>query len=236
MRRRILLNFRVEAEVAARQLPSPFRPRLHHGWALAGVCLLRLEEMRPAFLPASMGMSSENALHRFAVEWEEKGETHHGLFVARRDTNSPLAVITRGRLLPGDPHLASFKIRSGTREVEVEIHAQYGEMDLVFSGSLQRQWPKDSCFGSVEAASRFFEAERLGYSTRRGAAGLEGFQWTTREWDVQALTVQEISASYFDDLARFPQGSTHFDHALMLQNVQHEWAVAPQLACECAAA
>ena len=38
--RRILVNYRVDAKVAAPLLPAPFRPKLAHGYAMAGICLI----------------------------------------------------------------------------------------------------------------------------------------------------------------------------------------------------
>ena len=71
IKRRMLINFRVDASVMQRFLPAPFRPKLHQGHAIAGICLIRLEEIRPGGLPALLGVSSENAAHRIAVEWDE---------------------------------------------------------------------------------------------------------------------------------------------------------------------
>jgi hypothetical protein len=45
--RRLLVNFRVQPAVAARVLPPPFRPKLHAGHAVAGICLIRLQDIRP---------------------------------------------------------------------------------------------------------------------------------------------------------------------------------------------
>jgi hypothetical protein len=73
IRRRILVNFRVDPEVVKRQLPKPFRPKLHRGDAVAGVCLIRLEQIRPTHVPAALGIASENAAHRIAVVWDEEG-------------------------------------------------------------------------------------------------------------------------------------------------------------------
>ncbi len=67
--RRLLVNFRVRPEVLAALLPGPFRPKLVHGFGMAGICLIRLEQVRPRGLPAFVGLSSENAAHRIAVEW-----------------------------------------------------------------------------------------------------------------------------------------------------------------------
>jgi len=64
IRRRLLVNFRVDPAVMQRQLPAPFRPKLHDAYAIAGVCLIRLENIRPRRFPAMLGISSENAAHR----------------------------------------------------------------------------------------------------------------------------------------------------------------------------
>ena len=59
IRRRILVNFRVAPEVIQRLLPDPFRPKLHRGQAIAGICLIRLEDIRPVRFPRMVGFSSE---------------------------------------------------------------------------------------------------------------------------------------------------------------------------------
>lgn len=54
--RRILVNYRVDPEVAARLLPAPFRPKLADGHAMAGICLIRLKQLRPSFVPLPLGI------------------------------------------------------------------------------------------------------------------------------------------------------------------------------------
>ena len=71
IKRRLLVNFRVDPDAIRQQLPPSFRPKLHRGHAIAGICLIRLEDIRPAGLPALIGFSSENAAHRIAVEWTD---------------------------------------------------------------------------------------------------------------------------------------------------------------------
>src|SRR5262245_16299490 len=88
--RRILVNYRVDAEVLAETLPQPFRPKLIDGMGMVGICLIRLKHIRPSYLPSWLGISSENAAHRVAVEWEQNGERREGVYVQRRDTNSRL--------------------------------------------------------------------------------------------------------------------------------------------------
>src|SRR5437899_2482413 len=69
--RRLLVNYRVDPDVLAPLLPAPFRPKLVRGYGLVGICLIRLKRVRPTFLPSWLGIASENAAHRAAVEWDD---------------------------------------------------------------------------------------------------------------------------------------------------------------------
>ena len=108
--RRILVTYRVAPDVQARLLPAPFRPRLVRGFGMAGICLIRLREVRPARLPAWLGVHSENAANRVAVEWEQDGVLREGVYIRRRDTSSRLNALAGGRLFPGIHHHAHFTV------------------------------------------------------------------------------------------------------------------------------
>ena len=69
MQRRILVNYRVEPDALGSVLPPPLRPARVGGYGVTGICLIRLGGIRPAGMPAALGVTSENAAHRIAVEW-----------------------------------------------------------------------------------------------------------------------------------------------------------------------
>src|ERR1700688_2904901 len=77
---------------------------------LLDFCLIRLKHIRPRFQPAFLGISSENAAHRIAVEWEQNGQHREGVFIPRRDTSSRLNTLMGGRLFPGEHHRANFRV------------------------------------------------------------------------------------------------------------------------------
>ena len=110
IRRRLLVNFRVAPDVIQRHLPAPFRPKLHDGHAIAGICLIRLEGIRPKGVPEIFGLSSENAAHRIAVVWEDGGEMREGVYIPRRDTGSLIGHLAGGRVFPGEHHRAQFQV------------------------------------------------------------------------------------------------------------------------------
>src|SRR5262249_9797878 len=59
--RRLLVNYRIAPDALSGILPPPFRPKLVGGYAIAGICLIRLASVRPRGLPAGLGLRSENA-------------------------------------------------------------------------------------------------------------------------------------------------------------------------------
>lgn len=230
IRRRLLVNFRVDAEVMRRFLPAPFRPKLHAGHAVAGICLIRLEQIRPAFLPRFCGLSSENAAHRIAVLWDDpSGEEREGVFIPRRDTSSFLNHFAGGRLFPGEHRLADFAVTDDGNRVTMSVQARDHAMSLRLCAHESNALPPSSCFGSLDESSRFFEGGSLGYSVTRDCCRLDGIRLHVSDWTAQPLAVEEVESSFFADESVFPPGSVAFDHGLVMRNLRHEWHEAAEM-------
>jgi len=224
IRRRILVNFRVDPEVMRAQIPARFTPKLHDGKAIAGICLIRLEEIRPRALPAFVGLASENAAHRVAVCWRgEDGEEKEGVFIPRRDTSSTMNRIAGGRLFPGEHHLAAFEVDCSDDRIRLEMESSDGQVSVRVLGRTTAALPESSSFSSVAEASAFFEPGSLGYSATSDPSRLDGVMLKTKTWKVEPLAIEEVYSSYFSDEMRFPKGSVDFDCALLMRNIAHEW-------------
>jgi len=230
IRRRLLVNFRVEAQVMKNWLPAPFRPKLHNGFAIAGICLIRLEQIRPRWVPKFLGHSSENAAHRVAVEWtDDSGESRSGVFVPRRDTNSRLNCWAGGRLFPGQQNRADFEVVERGSQIALTIRSRDGVVSVRVSGREVTHFPRTSCFESLAVASRYFEEGGTGYSPGKDCCRLEGMELRTRSWKVQPLEVEQVESSFFAAGVQFPAGSVTFDHALIMRDIPHEWHDLPDL-------
>ena len=229
IRRRILANFRVDPEVMQRLLPSRFTPKLHDGLAVAGICLIRLEHIRPKFVPLNVGLNSENAAHRVAVLWEEEGQTREGVFISRRDTNSELNVLLGGRVFPGEHHQAAFSVKESPSEISLSMQSADATVAVQVEGKIAEQLPSASIFSSLNEASAFFESGSLGYSVTHDADRLDGLRLETKQWQVEPLEIGKVHSTYFSDETMFPKDSIAFDHALIMRNVEHEWHTADDL-------
>jgi hypothetical protein len=232
--RRILVNYRVEPAVLAAQLPPPFRPKLIHGVAMAGICLIRLRAVRPRFVPAWLGIGSENAAHRAAVEWDEAGAVRQGVYIWRRDTSSRLNALVGGRLFPGIHHRAAYTVHETADHLEVALRSADGVTRVSVSGRRATALPASSVFHSLEEASTFFEGGSLGYSATADPTRHQGLELRCRSWHVEPLTVERVESSFFDDPARFPPGSVALDCALLMRGIEHEWHGKEDLCCAAA--
>ena len=221
--RRLLVNFRVEPEVIQRLLPSPFRPKLHNGHAVAGICLIRLEGIRPKRVPRMLGLSSENAAHRVAVIWDDDKGSHEGVYIPRRDTGSLMNHLAGGRLFPGEHHRASFRVEDADDQISLEMRSADGLVRVDVVGRTALSLPTTSTFGTVAAASAFFEPGSVGYSATASGQRLDGVVLKTHTWSVAPLTLDRVFSSYFADESKFPAGTIAFDCALIMRNVAHEW-------------
>ncbi len=229
--RRILANYRIDPDVMRANLPPPFRPKLVNGYGLAGICLIRLKSIRPRFFPFAWGIGSENAAHRFAVEWDAQGSRHEGVYIPRRDTNSWLNTLAGGRIFPGVHHRAAFVVKETNENFSVALDSQDGKTHVSVSGSVSEHIAGTSVFASLSAASDFFRAGSLGYSATNTPGRYDGLELCCRQWKVESMKIEKMESSFFEDPTRFPSGSIVFDCALLMRQIEHEWRGREEICC-----
>jgi hypothetical protein len=195
--------------------------------------MIRLKDIRPRGFPAWVGVGSENAAHRIAVQWEQDGRPRQGVYVPRRDTSSRFNAIAGGRLFPGVQHHAGFDVREDDERFRVSFQSDDGAVRVSVDASIAPYMPKDSVFESLQEASAFFEAGSLGYSATRNPRAFDGMELRTDQWKVDPLAVLIAESSFFQDESRFPPGAVEFDNALVMRGIEHEWVGRPTLCAPC---
>jgi len=230
VRRHLLVNYRVDAGVMRDWLPAPFEPKLHRGWAVAGVCLIRVEQMPRSLARFGRGLGSENAAHRVAVRWPEGPDVHEGVYVCSSHTDSLLGHLSRRGVLPGEQRRARFRVWDDGREIGLSMRSSDRSQVVELAGHAGAAMPPSSIFGSIREASVFFERGSVGYAPSQGGRGYVGVAADAPHWAVHPLAVTHVSSSFFEDGTRFPPGSAEFDHALVMRDVEHVWRGLPELA------
>jgi len=228
--RRLLVNYRVDPEVLQAVLPQPFRPWLVDDCGVAGICLIRLGSLRPVGLPAWSGLTTENAAHRIAVEWDEHNENRRGVFIPRRDTSSRVTHLVGGRLFPGEHHHADFQVREDGTHYDVSFASDDGTLRFAAAVRETRTVPRGSVFGSLAQASAFFRAGSLGYSATRRAGKADGLELSCDSWNLTPARIEHVESTFFDDESSFPRGSTVVDSAFVMRDLDATWHAQQSLA------
>ena len=233
--RRLLLNYLLDPDVLAPLLPAPLRPRLVGGSAVAGICMIRLGDLRPAGLPAAVGLRTENAAHRIAVTWDDPdgGPERTGVYIPRRHSASRPTVWLGGRLFPGAHDRARFTVADRDRgggELRVAFAGPAGSERVDVTVAETDDWPGSAVFSGLEEASEFFRAGGAGYSPGRTPGRLDGLELRTSAWAVRPAVVTRVASTYFDDPGLFPPGSARPDVALVMRDVPVTWHSLPAMA------
>jgi Uncharacterized conserved protein (COG2071) len=230
--RRLLVNYRVEPEIAARLLPAPLRPQRVEGWAVAGICLIRLGRIRPAWLPGAAGLRSENAAHRIAVEWDGPRGPRTGVYIPRRDSGSLVTVVAGDRLFPGRQTRASFQVRESEAEFGISVVSRDDATRMSVEASVADGLTGSMLFDDLSKASEFFRCGSVGFSPSRDGTYLDGVELRTGAWRVEPLRIRGLTSSFFDDRTRFPTGTATADCALLMRDVPATWHPVPPMGAE----
>ncbi|HUP86799.1 MAG TPA: DUF2071 domain-containing protein [Acidimicrobiales bacterium] len=220
--RRLLVNWRANPDVVAPLLPAPFRPQLVDGSAVIGICFVRLGHLRPRGLPAGLGLRSESAAHRIAVERDTPDGVKPAVYVLRRVTDSRLAVVAGGRLFPGVHSHGTFDVRETTDQLDIAFTTADGRHDASVSAQLTDAL-HSRLFASMGDISTFFGSASVGWSPSRTTDALEGVELASEGWSMMPAMVQDARSSYFDDPQRFPPGSTELDSAVLMRELPVSW-------------
>lgn len=217
MRRRLLLTYRVEADVARSLIPAPFRPQLVQGSAVGGICMIALGDLRPGWVRPTFGVSTQNVAHRFAVEWDEGERVRQGVYVTERHSSGLIPVIGGGRFFPGVQSHARFHVDESETRFQVRMSAP----DALVSADVELTEEWDSAlFATVQEASDFYRAGAIGWSPGRDGRAAEALELTSTSWSVAPGRINALTSSFFDAL---PVGAATVDSALVMRDISVLW-------------
>lgn len=205
--RRLLVTYRADPDVVAGLLPAPYRPQIVDGWALAGMCLIRLGHLVLRGKPQWGGNHPEDAAHRIAMEWDTPGGTQTGVYIVRRDSNSLSNVLAAGCIYPGRHNRSRFVVNESPEEIRIYCRALDASVEFDVHVRLTETLEGSKLFRDVTEASAFFGQD----ATDAG----EDAAWT-----MHPASVLAASSSYFGNAERFPRGSIEVDSALVMRPIE----------------
>lgn len=219
----VLLNFRTDAEVLRRLLPSPFEPRLVDGYGLVGILLFTMKDLTCETTMGFPSPPSDHVLYRIAVSWKQGGRTFHGMYLLRHEVNTRLPVRQRRRgLFP----VAGIPVRWHKGSVSSSIEwtlKNKAKTKLHMKAKISSSFSGGSVFRSLEEASDFFATERAAIAPRFQKSIFSNTHFLPLQWPVQPLFVQKLTTDVDQLHNLFPQGQIFFDSGLIWPKIPCKW-------------
>lgn len=223
IRHRLLVSYAADPDVVRPLVPAPLRVQEVAGRAVVGICCIGLDDLRPAGLPAWLGLRSDNAAHRIAVEWDAPDGPVEGVYVLRRDTAERVPRLLGGRVFPGVHGRARVDVRQRGDRLSIALRTRDG-VEVAVEAAPATGWTS-RLFETAEVASRFYARCGAGFSPGRHGE-LEGVHMASSRWATEPVDVQ-VASSFYDDRTRFPEGSIELDSALLMRDLPVLWTRIP---------
>jgi hypothetical protein len=221
IRRRLLVNALVDPDEVGRRLPAGVRPHvIDGGGTVVGCCLVDFTDIRPARVPAGLGISFRAAADRISVEWDDPaGRPIVGVYVPVRCSDSRLGVLLGGRRYPGAQRRVRVLASEEGRDVRWSVDDAAGRGDyrirLVATVDDAPTSPLHHPVGATCVGATF------GLSpTRQG--GVEAARMDPDHRVARELWVDQVSSTFLSGFTSARPAPSY-----LLRDVQVTWSAAP---------
>jgi hypothetical protein len=218
MARRLLVNWRVPPRAAQRALPPGVRPHLVHGHAVVGLCLVRLEKLRPARLPPLFGLASENVAVRMGVEIDTRAGPEKAVLIFHRDTNSWVNFLCAPRVGFGRQHRVRISVRQEKDRTQITMSSPAHSFDVAVQPA--EELSKASVFGALEEAANYFRGSEKGYSPAPAGLGWHAAKLQLFTWKLAPMRILHARSTFIE---RMFGGTASVDSAFVMRNIPHAW-------------
>lgn len=193
-------------------------------WAFWNIVACRVEKMRPAGWPASLGVSYHHVAYRLMVSAKlEDGARQPGIYFLRSDADQPL--LAWGGNMTSDFRFNRARIElkesGGKLTAKVRSKDRKGDAELEIDTAARAEPVPGSIFGSLDEAKSVLKYQPTGLAPGpRGRARLAEVFREESAWDERA--VQVVSARW-EYLAGLAQNDIVLELATRVAPIDYKW-------------
>ena len=220
----ILANFAMAPDVLARRLPPHLQPAVHDGRAFLSVVIARMERMRPAFLPAALGVTYSQVVYRAVVTCGNE----RGVHFLRSDADNGLMVAAGNALTFFRFHRADItwsldetSLRFQLKPRNDDTAAIHGDYNLRGGGTAM---PASSRFATLEEAQGFLTELYVAFGRERGDGSVEAVRIQRNAW--RSVVVPDRVAVYqaMSSGLLFDAAEAELDSCFYVEQMKYRWS------------
>jgi uncharacterized protein YqjF (DUF2071 family) len=205
-------------------LPPGLLLDTHNELGFTAIAFVQTEDLRPAFLPASLGLDFFLTGYRIFVRVAD-APTLRGLYILRSDTNRQTMVVLGNLLTHYRYRLADIHTeeRDGRLAIRARTAAREADLDLVADlTSKPAPLPAGSPFADLTEARRYAGPLPYTFDHDGSTGSIIAVKATRRDWNPEPIAVEAREASFLDS-PDFFSGNPVLANAFHVENVDYRW-------------
>jgi len=191
LRRCWLFTFRTPESKARAHLPAPLELITRGGFAFWNVVVCELRSLRPAPLPAALGIGYWHIAYRLHTRAKlESGETIEGLYFVRSDCDRWLMARAGNLLTNFRFHLASVAVGTEEATVEGKICAPNADAHFRLRDEVPATLSAGSPFASVGKAAEFLKYNPYSFTPISPDVEIVRIKRREADWQSRVVTAE----------------------------------------------
>jgi uncharacterized protein DUF2071 len=223
-RHSLVLTYAWPPQVLEPLLPPGLLVDTHRDLGFTAIALVQTERLRPAFLPASLGLDFFLTGYRIFVRVAD-APSLRGLYILRSDTDRRTMVllgnlVTRYRYRLAD---VSSEEREGRLAIQIRTPEREADLDVVADLTTKpAPLPPGSPFTDLAEARRYAGPLPYTFSYERSTRSITAVKATRGRWNPEPVAVDVREASFLDS-APFAGAQPVLANAFHVENVDYRW-------------
>ncbi len=226
LRASLVLAYAFPSEVLTPLLAPGLRLDTYGDLGFLAIALVETRALRPAFLPAGLGLNFVLAGYRIFTRYQTPaGRTLRGLRILRSDTDRRSMQVF-GNLLT---HYGYYRSRCDVRRSEkiyaVEVRTLRGDADLHVEADVSADAtspPPGSPFPDLRAARKFAGPLPFTFDYERQTHSIIRVEGVRQQWNPRPVSVT-VHRNTFLEQDRFRSAGAVLANAFYLENVPYAW-------------
>lgn len=220
-RRCLLVNYALAPDALAATLPDGLEPDVWHGRAWLSVVVGDLWRMRPAGVPAALGVSYRQIVYRAVVRCGER----RGVYFLRSDADSRITNVGGNLMSFFHFHRAGVTWTTDGAGPRVRVASADGtaDLDLALDGAPATELPPGSAFRDLAEAKDCLVDLYAAYHPRVHQGRVDVVRIRREDWRVTVPPVIEARCAYLDGKGPFPPGSARLDSVFAVRDLPYHW-------------
>jgi hypothetical protein len=226
LRASLVLAYAVPADVLRPLLAPGLQLDTYGDFGFLAIALVETRGLRPAFLPAGMGLDFFLAGYRIFTRYRtSNGRNLRGLRILRSDTDRRSMQVFGNLLTHYSYDRSRWRVQRTDGTYEVEVGTPKGDADLHVEADISQTsalLPPGSPFANFREARKFAGPLPFTFDYERETHSIIRVEGVRQDWNPRPVPVT-VHRNTFLDQSRFRSAGAVLANAFYLENVPYSW-------------